>query len=688
MQHSKSQRGVALVVDGYSTGQFYPASLKKKGLRPVHVASGAEKNSPGLMEYVGNAEDRLRTEYEKLFHGWEDLGALKRHLADLEPAFVMAGCEIGVELTDILAEALGLPGNGTALSGARRDKLLMHQTLASSGLSHLASLATDQCDAAMAFAEGLGSWPVVVKPLRSAATEGVRLCRTPEELRTAFVDLVGSVTYFGELNARALIQECAMGREFAVNTVSREGRHVLSDLWEYRKIPSPGGAPLYDRTMLVRTLSEEHLAIIGYAYEVLDAFGIRFGPAHVEVMLTERGPVLIECGARPMGGAFPPDLLAESLGHTQIQWAVDSYCDAEAFASHSAMPYQPMRSLWVKSLISTREGAIRSIPGIALAARLPSARRGNFLEALTTGHLPRTVDLVTNSAHVFLCHTDEAVVEADWTTLRELEVEAQNHLFELCPEDASMETDDDWFSKVPDELWLKPESEAFGDSDVIWQALSLSPGERVLDCPCGDGRVGVHLAKRGALVTGVDLNPRFIARAAERFASAGVVARLQAGDMRELSSTEPFDAIVNWFNSFGYFGIEDDFEVLSRFAAALRPGGRLLIEAPNRQGILSNIRCEYDADGKPLGTVRWDEVTERLVTRFTVTGPDGPCEVRSGARMYSLAQYNLFFRLAGLSLKRVYGEKLTEFNENSRRMLLVAVKPECPDQATRAGGSL
>jgi biotin carboxylase/SAM-dependent methyltransferase len=675
MQHSTSTRPVALVVDGYSTGQFYPDALKAKGLMPVHVSSGAEKNSPGLKEYVSHAADMLRADYEILFHDWENLEDLTRCLIELKPAYVMAGCEIGVELTDILAGALGLPGNGTFLSPARRDKLLMHQTLASRGLPHLASLATDEFEAALSFAEGLGSWPVVLKPLRSAATEGVKLCRTPDELRTAFEALIGSVTYFGEKNARALIQECAVGREFAVNTVSRESQHALSDLWEYRKIATPGGAPLYDRTMLVRELADEHLAVVEYARNVLDALGIRFGPAHVEVMLTERGPVLIEVGARPMGGGFPPDLLVESLGHTQVQWAVDSYADAPAFADHLAKPYQPMRSLWVKSLISTREGAIRSIPGITLATRLPSARRGNFLEALSTGHLPRTVDLVTNSAHIFLCHADEAVVEADWSTLRELEVEAQNHLFELAPDDASMETDDDWFTKVPDEYWLKPEYQAPEDADVIWQALALLPEEDVLDCPCGDGRIGVHLAARGAYITGVDLNPRFIARARERFESSGFEAEFRVGDMRELPDRKAFDAIVNWFNSFGYFGIEDDFEVLSRFAQALRPGGRLLIEAPNRQGILGNIRKEYDADGKPVGTVRWDEVTERLVTRFMAPGPDGEREVRSGARMYSLAQYNLLFRIAGLTLARVYGEDLTPFTEKSKRMILVAVKP-------------
>lgn len=45
--------------------------------------------------------------------------------------------------------------------------------------------------------------------------------------------------------------------------------------------------------------------------------------------------------------------------------------------------------------------------------------------------------------------------------------------------------------------------------------------------------------------------------------------------MRELDDKNTFDAIVNWFNSFGYFGTEDNFQVLLRFAAALRPGGRL-----------------------------------------------------------------------------------------------------------------
>lgn len=667
---------VVLVVDGYSTGQFYPKAIKGKGLRPVHVASGTEKNSPELEAYVSEALDHMRHDYDAMFHGWNDLDHLIASLAAMAPCCVMPGCEMGVEMADLLALRLGLPGNDAATSHIRRDKLAMHDILAKAGLPSLASLATDNIDEALAFAADMGSWPVIVKPLRSAATEGVRFCRSADELKEAFAALLGTFTQFGDHNDLVLVQQCAKGREYAVNTVSRAGRHILSDLWAYEKIPTPGGAPLYDRTRLVCTLDQENRAIIAYTFQVLDALGIRIGPAHTEIMVTDQGPVLIESGARPMGGAFPQDLIEESLGHTQIQWAVDSYVDAAAFAANAERDYRPTHAMCMKTLISTQEGAIQAIPAIALAARLPSARYGTFISALSKGHVPRTVDLLTSPAYVFLYHQDQSVVDADWATLRELEIEAQNLLFEMNPADASLESQDDWFAHVPDECWLKPETESQRDADIIWRALGLSAGEHVLDCPCGDSRIGVHLAKQGAIVTGVDLNPRFIARAGERFEEAGVSAQLRVGDMRELGDKNTFDAIVNWFNSFGYFGIEDDFQVLLCFTDALRPGGRLLIEAPNRKGILGNLLRRQEAETGKQSSVLWDEVTEKLITHLTVTGPDGERKIISGVRMYSLAQYRLLLQLAGLRLEQVYGEELTPFEETSRRIIMVAVKPQ------------
>jgi len=681
----------ALVVDGYSTGEFYPAALRAKGLRPVHVASGMERGTPGLEAYVAEALEHMRPEYEALFQGWTGLDDLVARLAALAPCCVLAGCEMGVEMADLLAGRLGLPGNDPATSGIRRDKLAMHDTLAAAGLPALASLATDDLEAALAFAAALDSWPVVVKPLRSAATEGVRFCRSPEELREAFAALLGTFTQFGEHNARVLLQQCAQGREFAVNTVSRDGRHVLTELWEYHKIPTPGGAPLYDRTRLVRTLEPEHHAILAYGFQVLDALGVRVGPAHTEVMLTAQGPVLIESGARPMGGSFPQDLFLQSLGHTQVQWAVDSYVDAAAFAAHAAEAYRPTHSMCMKTLISTQEGDLQAIPGINLAARLPSVRHGNFIHALSTWRVVRTVDLLTNSAHVFLFHADEAVVQADWAVLRELEIEAQNALFELRPTDAALLTGAEWLPRAPDEYWLRPEAEAAADAEHISRALALSPGQRLLHCPCGDGRVSLHLAAQGARVTGVDPNPRFLDRARERFRAAGLAAELRLGDMRgpadkgALPYRETFDAIACWGNAFGNAGIEEDFEALASMALALRPGGRLLIEAHNRVAVervaveraaVEHASAVKGAAASGTDAPGWDAASERMVLRLAVADPDGGGEaLRVGVRVYSLAQYRLLLRLAGLRLEQVHGEGLTALAESSRRMLLVALKP-------------
>jgi cyclopropane fatty-acyl-phospholipid synthase-like methyltransferase len=51
------------------------------------------------------------------------------------------------------------------------------------------------------------------------------------------------------------------------------------------------------------------------------------------------------------------------------------------------------------------------------------------------------------------------------------------------------------------------------ETEAIWQILSLQSGQTVLDIGCGHGRIANRLAKRGAQVTGLDANARFLHRA-------------------------------------------------------------------------------------------------------------------------------------------------------------------------------
>lgn len=55
----------------------------------------------------------------------------------------------------------------------------------------------------------------------------------------------------------------------------------------------------------------------------------------------------------------------------------------------------------------------------------------------------------------------------------------------------------------------------------------------------------------------------------------------------------PFDAVVCWFTSFGYFDDDDNRKVLDEFAQVLRPGGRLLMGASRPS---ADKYCDGDTD--------------------------------------------------------------------------------------------
>jgi SAM-dependent methyltransferase len=122
-------------------------------------------------------------------------------------------------------------------------------------------------------------------------------------------------------------------------------------------------------------------------------------------------------------------------------------------------------------------------------------------------------------------------------------------------------------------------SDEHNDADVeaIVSILGLNGDESVLDAPCGHGRISNRLADRGMTVTGVDAAELFLERAREHGSSAEYV----HGDIRALPVDGPFDVVLSWFTSFGYFDDDENRQVLSEYRRVLRPGGRLLIELHN-----------------------------------------------------------------------------------------------------------
>lgn len=234
---------------------------------------------------------------------------------------------------------------------------------------------------------------------------------------------------------------------------------------------------------------------------------------------------------------------------------------------------------------------------------------------------------------------------------------------------------EEWFENYADKgFGLQKDETGQDEARFIERALHLRKGQSVLDVPCGAGRVLIHLAKVGCRVAGVDLSEAFIQRARERFAKEGVEGEFHAVDMRQMELQERFDAVFNWQGSFGYFGEAENLDVLGRFARALRVGGRLLIDQPNREYLLRHFAEERERDGLIIRN-RWDRRSQRIESIWTHTIDGQRRSYPLSMRLYTPAQFRAMFKQTGMEMQTVYGDIAGEaYRRSSKRLVVVGRK--------------
>ena len=228
---------------------------------------------------------------------------------------------------------------------------------------------------------------------------------------------------------------------------------------------------------------------------------------------------------------------------------------------------------------------------------------------------------------------------------------------------------------------LLTEESSQAEAEFVIRALALEPGDRVLDLCCGTGRHAVPLARAGLEVTGLDMSEEYLGQARSAAREAGVKVRFVQGDMREIPFRGEFDAVVNMFTAFGYFDDDaDDQRVTDGAAAALRAGGRLLLDLLNRDWVAANyVRSE--SRECPEGTVyteqrSFDPVAGRNHVEFTITSPCGAQrKVSHHIRLYVATEISRMLDRAGLTLERSYGGyDGSLLSVATRRMIVVARK--------------
>lgn len=243
-----------------------------------------------------------------------------------------------------------------------------------------------------------------------------------------------------------------------------------------------------------------------------------------------------------------------------------------------------------------------------------------------------------------------------------------------------------WWESFFVDFW--PHLRGFGVDDArimqeveqIERKLSLAPGARVLDVPCGRGRHVVELAHRGYSMTGVDISPPLLDQARERAKSVGVQLDLQVRDMRDLPWPSTFDGAYCYRTSIGHFDEEGDRTLLAAILACLRPGARFLLEAAVAETIFPRFseRSWVASGGNYLLERRqFNPLSARLDVDWVHTTPGGQTRTAvSSLRVYGCREVIQLLSEAGftsIKVTQALGEQ--PFQQLGERATFVATRP-------------
>ncbi|MER8413020.1 lyase family protein [Mesorhizobium sp. M1342] len=261
-----------------------------------------------------------------------------------------------VETASRVATAMGLPATDPEAIVTCRNKWKQALELQRQSIAIPATrLATSITDVEKILSRV--TLPVVVKPVSGSGSSGVRLCESVTAAIKAFESAQIALLDQVELTSpEILIQQYLEGREYSAEIVAHDGAlHCLGILAKH-KGPTPCFVEVgHD---FPAPLPEPFLQdLASFAAGAASALGLNFGPAHVEFVITEWGPVIIEVNPRLAGGMIPV-MLSHALGTSVLDMTIKLYA-GDAFT--------PLRA-------STKAGAIR----FSLADKAGKLKRLSF----------------------------------------------------------------------------------------------------------------------------------------------------------------------------------------------------------------------------------------------------------------------------------------------------------------------
>tara|TARA_B110001454_G_scaffold124375_1_gene116046 strand:- start:29737 stop:30510 length:774 start_codon:yes stop_codon:yes gene_type:complete len=203
----------------------------------------------------------------------------------------------------------------------------------------------------------------------------------------------------------------------------------------------------------------------------------------------------------------------------------------------------------------------------------------------------------------------------------------------------------------------------------ILKQVPIPKKARVLDLACGTGRHSLQFAKKNYQVTGLDFTKNFLKDAQKAALKAKLPIDFVHGDMKNLKphfDTNEFDLVVSLFNSFGYFHVRsNDLKMLKEVHRVLKPGGRLVINTLNGDGVKLAMAKPVSNGREPIKNVfmidkaYFDPKKKKTFAEWTIVDvrkPKAKVErLLFDQNVYTHAELKGLLKKAGFRIENVWG---------------------------------
>jgi len=189
--------------------------------------------------------------------------------------------------------------------------------------------------------------------------------------------------------------------------------------------------------------------------------------------------------------------------------------------------------------------------------------------------------------------------------------------------------------------------------DFLMRELGVSPGASILDVGCGTGRHAVELARRGFVVTGVDVSPGMLEEARKSASAADVHVTWHHADAASFSPGKQFDGVICLCEgAFGLLGSRDHpigqpLAILRHVAGAMKLDAKCLFTVLNGFALIRRS-TQADVEQKKFDPIGLAEVSE-------CSPGQGQTSIRLRERAFVPTDLTLLFGLAGLEILGMWG---------------------------------